>query len=75
MANYILVINTNRKPLNPCKPGVARSLPKSWKADVFRRYLCTIVLNKAVAGKPGFVTLNIDPGSKATGDCASLPTK
>lgn len=75
MSNYTLVIDANRKPLTPCKPGVARSLLKSGKAAVFRRYPFTIILKKAVDGKPDFMTLKIDPGSKTTGDCASHPTK
>jgi len=67
MSNYTLVIDANRKPLTPCKPGVARSLLKSGKAAVFRRYPFTIILKKAVDEKPDFVMLKIDPGSKTTG--------
>jgi 5-methylcytosine-specific restriction endonuclease McrA len=67
MSNFVLVIDTNRKPLNPCKPGVARSLLKSGKAKVFRRFPFTIVLNKTVESNPEPMQLKIDPGSKVTG--------
>jgi hypothetical protein len=52
MSNFVFVIDTNRKPLSPCKPGIARSLLKAGKAAVFRRYPFTIVLKKAVETKP-----------------------
>ncbi|MBW4649025.1 MAG: RRXRR domain-containing protein [Kastovskya adunca ATA6-11-RM4] len=48
MSNFVFVIDTDRQPLSPCKPGMARSLLKAGKAAVFRRYPFTIVLNKAV---------------------------
>jgi hypothetical protein len=41
--NYVLVLDTNRKPLNPCTTGVARGLLKSGKAKVFRRFPFTII--------------------------------
>ncbi len=65
--NYVLVLDTNRKPLNPCKPGVARSLLKSGKAKVFRQFPFTIILNKAVDTEPQPIQLKLDPGSKVTG--------
>ncbi len=65
--NYVFVIDTNQKPLNPCKPGVARSLLKAKKAAVFRRYPFTIILNKAVEDTPKPMQLKFDPGSKITG--------
>jgi len=67
MSNFVLVVDTNRKPLNPCTPGVARSLLKSGKAKVFRRFPFTIVLNKVVDTNPEPMQLKIDPGSKVTG--------
>lgn len=65
--NYVLVLDTNRKPLNPCSPGVARGLLKSGKAKVFRRFPFTIVLNKVVDANPQPMQLKIDPGSKTSG--------
>ncbi len=67
MSNHIFVLDTNRKPLIPCKPGVARSLLKAGKASVFRRYPFTIILNKEVDANPEPLELKLDPGSKVTG--------
>jgi len=67
MSNSVFVIDTNRKPLTPCSPGMARSLLKAGKASVFRRYPFTIVLKKAVSCNPAACLLKIDPGSKTTG--------
>lgn len=65
--NYVLVIDTNRKPLTPCKSSLARKLLNSGKAKVFRLYPFTLILNKEVADNPEPLTLKIDPGSKITG--------
>lgn len=65
--NYVFVLDTNRKPLTPCKPSVARKLLNVGKAKVFRLYPFTIILNKEVANTPEPLTLKIDPGSKTTG--------
>ncbi|MEB3825938.1 RNA-guided endonuclease IscB, partial [Phormidium sp. CCY1219] len=67
MSNHVFVLDTNRKPLTPCKPGVARSLLNAGKASVFRRYPFTIILNKEVDANPEPVELKLDPGSKVSG--------
>lgn len=67
MSNFVLVLDTNRKPLNPCTPGVARGLLKSGKARVYRRFPFTIILNKAVEANPEPMQVKIDPGSRTTG--------
>ncbi|MEG4572525.1 RNA-guided endonuclease IscB [Microcoleus sp. N3A4] len=67
MSNQILVLDTNRKPLTPCTPGMARSLLKARKATVFRRYPFTIIIAKEVQDTPESLTLKLDPGSKTTG--------
>jgi hypothetical protein len=67
MSNFVLVLDTNRKTLNPCTSGVARGLLKSGKAKVFRRFPFTIILNKVVDDEPEPMQLKIDPGSKVTG--------
>lgn len=67
MSNFVFVIDTNRKPLSPCKPEVARLLLKVGKAAVFRRYPFTIILKKVVEAKPEPLELKLDPGSKVTG--------
>lgn len=66
-SNYVLVLDTNKKPLTPCKPGVARSLLKAGKAAGFRRYPFTIILKKEVKEIPKPCQLKIDPGSQTTG--------
>lgn len=65
--NYVFVLDTNRKPLTPCQPSVARKLLNACKAKVFRLYPFTIILKKEVTDTPEPLTLKIDPGSKTTG--------
>jgi 5-methylcytosine-specific restriction endonuclease McrA len=65
--NYVFVLDTNRKPLTPCKSSLARKLLKVGKAKVFRLYPFTIILKKEVIDDPQSVTLKIDPGSKVSG--------
>ena len=65
--NYVFVLDTNYKPLTPCKPSLARKLLKAGKAKVFRLYPFAIILKKGVADDPRPVTLKIDPGSKVSG--------
>jgi len=68
MSNYVLVIDTNKKPLNPVHPAFARKLLKGKKAAIFRRFPLTIILfeahNEAITQS---IELKIDPGSKTTG--------
>ncbi|NEO57157.1 MAG: HNH endonuclease, partial [Okeania sp. SIO3B5] len=66
--NYVFVIDTNKKPLQPCKPSIARRLLNSGKAAVWRRFPFTLILKKAVKiVVKTTLTLKIDPGSKFTG--------
>ena len=67
MSNFIFVLDTNRKPLTPCKPSIARKLLAAGKAAVFRRFPYTIILKKAVTASIESISLKIDPGSKTTG--------
>jgi RRXRR protein len=67
MSNFVFVLDTHRKPLTPCTPGMARSLLKAGKASVFRMYPFTIILHKEVETTPKSLTLKLDPGSKITG--------
>jgi 5-methylcytosine-specific restriction endonuclease McrA len=75
MSNLVFVIDTNKKPLNPCNPGVARSLLDKGKAAVFRQYPFTIILKKEVEAAPEPITLKIDPGSRTTGIALLQGTK
>jgi 5-methylcytosine-specific restriction endonuclease McrA len=67
---FVLVVDQNRKPLNPCHPARARKFLKSGRAVVLRRYPFTIML-KDVEKKPNSVCqeyrLKLDPGSRTTG--------
>lgn len=65
--NYVFVLDTNRQPLLPCQPTIARKLLESGKAAVFRKYPFTIILKKSVESVEKQLTLKIDPGSKHTG--------
>lgn len=68
MSNYVFVIDTNKKPLNPTTPARARYLLNKGYAAVFRRYPFTIILKKLIEEpklKP--IELKLDPGSKVTG--------
>ncbi|MDJ0680736.1 MAG: RNA-guided endonuclease IscB [Xenococcaceae cyanobacterium MO_167.B52] len=68
MSNYALVLDTNKQPLSPCSPTIAKKLLKAGKAAVYKRYPFTIILRKVVITqevKP--CQIKIDPGSKTTG--------
>ncbi|RMF22991.1 MAG: HNH endonuclease [Cyanobacteria bacterium J083] len=67
MSNHVLVLDTNYKPLTPCKSSTARRLLNVGKAAVFRRHPFTIILKKEVneVGQP--CQIKIDSGSKTTG--------
>lgn len=65
--NFVLVIDTNLKPLIPCTPCIARKLLEAGKAAIYRQYPFTIVLKKAVTANPEPIELKLDPGSKVTG--------
>ncbi len=67
MSNYVLIVDTNKQPLLPCKPSVARRLLDSNKAAVYRRFPFTLILKKATGPVEKTLTLKIDPGSKFTG--------
>lgn len=68
MSNYVFVIDSNKQPLSPCHPSVARKLLSQKKAVLFRRYPLTIMLKKTVENPQAEpVELKLDPGSKTTG--------
>ena len=67
ISNYVLVVDSDKKPLNPCTPTIARKLQSSGKAAVLRQFPYTLILNKVVDLEPEAMTLKIDPGSKTTG--------
>ena len=67
MSNFIFVLDTNKKPLTPCKPSIAHKLLTAGKAAVFRRFPFTIILKKVVTATIKSISLKLDPGSKTTG--------
>ncbi len=64
----VAVVDTNRKPLAPTTPRMAKILLRQGKAAVLRRFPFTLILKKEVENPslPDF-RLKIDPGSKTTG--------
>ena len=64
----VFVLDTNKQPLDPVHPGLARIVLTSGKAAVFRRFPFTIIL-KASVSKPEVhpLRIKIDPGSQTTG--------
>jgi len=67
MQNYTFVLDTNKRPLDPVHPAVARKLLSNSEAAVFRRYPFTIILNSVVNTEIQPVQIKLDPGSKTTG--------
>ncbi|MEG3846247.1 RNA-guided endonuclease IscB [Microcoleus sp. herbarium19] len=67
MSNFIFVLDTNKRPLTPCKPSMAHKLLTAGKAAVFRRFPFTIILKKVVTATIESISLKLDPGSQTTG--------
>ncbi len=68
MSNYVLVLDAEKRPLDPIHPGAARHLLNEGKAAVFRRFPFTIILKESRPDAPvQDLELKLDPGSKVTG--------
>lgn len=68
MNNVVFVLDTERRPLTPCRPAQARRMLRDGKAAVLRRFPFTLILKDArpdAEVKP--LTVKIDPGAKVTG--------
>ncbi len=64
----VFVLGTDKQPLTPVHPGLARYLLKEGKAAVYRRYPFTIILRANVEKPaPTPLRLKIDPGARTTG--------
>ena len=64
----VFVLDANKQPLNPVRPGRARKLLTSGKAAVFRRYPFTLILRRVVENAVLVpLHLKIDPGAHTTG--------
>ncbi|ACK71705.1 HNH endonuclease [Gloeothece citriformis PCC 7424] len=68
MSNFVFVLDTNKRRLNPVHPREARLMLNQGKAAVFRKYPFTIILKESC---PDVLVqdleLLLDPGSKVTG--------
>ena len=66
----VAVIDSQKNPLAPCHPAVARRLLKNGQAAIWRTYPFTIILKKTIPPDEiiteGY-TLSWDPGSKISG--------
>ena len=67
MQNYTFVLDTNKLPLDPVHPAVARKLLSNGEAAVFRIYPFTIILKRGVDTRIESIKVKLDPGSKTTG--------
>ena len=70
MQNYVFVLDTNKKKLDPVHPAETRVLLSEGKAAVYKQHPFTIILKHAVEEKnadTGKYRVKIDPGSKTTG--------
>jgi len=67
MSNFVFVLDSNKRPIDPCHPAVARKLLKRKKAAIFRPYPFTIILSRTVESTTQQYELKLDPGSKTTG--------
>ena len=67
MQNYTFVIDTNKQPLAPVHPAVARKMLSNGEAAVFRRYPFTIIIKRGANNPIESVEIKLDPGSKTTG--------
>jgi 5-methylcytosine-specific restriction endonuclease McrA len=64
----VFVLDTNKRPLTPCRPKRARILLKEGKAAVFRMFPFTIILKYEIPdASPRPLRIKIDPGSRKTG--------
>lgn len=68
MSNFVFVLDSHKRPLDPVHPGTARHLLNAGKAAVFRKYPFTLILKEARPDVPvQDLELKLDPGSKTTG--------
>ncbi|MEC4815395.1 MAG: RNA-guided endonuclease IscB [Scytonema sp. PMC 1069.18] len=64
----VLVINTDKRQLDPIHPAQARQLLRNGKAAIFRKFPFTIILKESRPNTPTQpLRIKIDPGAKTTG--------
>jgi hypothetical protein len=47
MSNFVFVLDTDKQPLEPIHPGLARQLLKGGKAAIYRKYPFTLILKES----------------------------
>jgi 5-methylcytosine-specific restriction endonuclease McrA len=67
MSNYVLALDTNKRPLDPIHPAAARKLLAEGRVAVFRTYPFTIILKDKSDAPTKPIEIKLDPGSKTTG--------
>jgi RRXRR protein len=67
MSNYVLALDTNKRPLDPIHPAAARKLLAEGRVAVFRTYPFTIILKDKSDAPTKPIEIKLDPGSKNTG--------
>jgi 5-methylcytosine-specific restriction endonuclease McrA len=67
--SFVLVIDQDKRPLDPVHPGRARHLLAQGKAAVYRRYPFVLILTQRASDEPLVqpLRLKLDPGSITTG--------
>ncbi|MBD2388627.1 RNA-guided endonuclease IscB [Cylindrospermum sp. FACHB-282] len=64
----VLLIDTNKKPLDPIHSAQARQLLRNQKASIFRRFPFTLILKESHPDSVvSVLRLKIDPGAATTG--------
>lgn len=64
----VFVIDSEKRPLNPIHPAIARQLLRNKKAAVFRRYPFTVILKESRPDSPvSLLRLKLAPGARFTG--------
>ncbi|MEH2281505.1 MAG: RNA-guided endonuclease IscB [Nostoc sp.] len=64
----VFVIDTDKRPLDPIHPSLARQLLRNKKAAVFRQFPFTLILKESRPDAPTQpLRLKVDPGAKHTG--------
>ncbi|MEG3838460.1 RRXRR domain-containing protein [Microcoleus sp. Z1_C3] len=59
MSNFVFVLDSHKRPLNPIRPGLARKLLTTGKAAVFKRYPFTLILKVEVTAPQKPITLKL----------------
>jgi hypothetical protein len=67
MSNFVFVLDSHKRPLNPIRPGMARKLQRLTKLLFSVSYPFTIILKVEITAPQEPITLKLDPGSQTTG--------